>query len=182
MSSREVKDYYSPEIQVFAAEYLRFDFENGETYWKKSRGGMKAGSRAGTVHTDREAGKQYRRIQINKKQYFEHRLLFCMYHKNSFEGFEIDHIDQNGLNNQIENLRAVTKSGNQRNAKQSKKNTSGFTGVNRDNRRQKWVARICVDGRRINLGSFTKKREAIFRRKLAEIHYGFHQNHGRIKN
>ena len=175
----KINDYHSEELQIFAAEFLRFDFEAGEIYWKKRRGGTaNAGSRAGGVTTDERNGKQYCQITIDGKYYRKHRLLFCFFHKNSFEGFEIDHIDQNSLNNKIKNLRAVTKSGNQKNAKQSKTNTSGFTGVHWDNQRQKWVARINVDGKKIYLGSFTKKRDAIFRRKLAEIHYGYHPNHG----
>jgi len=97
-------------------------------------------------------------------------------------GFEIDHIDQNGLNNQIENLRSVTSEDNARNAKQREDNKSGYTGVCWDNQRQEWMARISADGRRINLGRFTKKREAIFRRRLAEIAAGYHPNHGRVKN
>ena len=179
----KVNDYYSEELQAFAAEYLRFDFEKGEIYWKKGRqGGGKAGSRAGSIWTNQRTGKQYRRIAMGCKSYSEHRLLFCFFHKSSVEGLEIDHIDQDGLNNKIDNLRSVTTSDNARNAKQSKRNKSGYTGVCWDNQRQKWYAYICVDGKNIHLGRFTKKREAIFRRKLAEIHYGFHQNHGRAKN
>ena len=178
----KVKDHYTDELKAYAAEYLRFDFEAGEIYWKKSRGSRKAGSRAGNVWTKQRTGRQYRRIGINKKDYFEHRLLFCFFHRSNKSGFEIDHIDQNSLNNKIENLREVTRSDNAKNLKQAKNNTSGYTGVRWDNQRQKWESRIYVDGRRIHLGRFTKKREAIFRRKLAEIHYRFHPNHGRAKN
>ena len=179
----KINDYHSEELQIFAEEYLRFDFEAGEIYWKKGRqGGGKAGSRAGSIWTNQTTGKQYRRITMGCKSYSEHRLLFCFFHKSSFEGFEIDHIDQNGLNNQIENLRSVTSEDNARNAKQREDNKSGYTGVCWDNQRQEWMARISADGRRINLGRFTKKREAIFRRRLAEIAAGYHPNHGRVKN
>ena len=67
MSRRDVKDYYSDEVQIIAAEYLRFDFEKGEIYWTKWRGGKaKAGSRAGCIHANPETGKRYRSVMINK--------------------------------------------------------------------------------------------------------------------
>ena len=177
------RNHFSEELQAFAAEYLRFDFEKGEIYWKKRRGGKaKAGSRTGYVETDERSGKKYRRMGLGGKEYREHRLLFCFHHRNRFEGFDIDHIDQNSLNNKIENLRAVTKSDNSRNAKQRKDNASGVTGVSWHKVREKWCAYIFLNGKHIHLGRFTKKRDAIFRRKLAESHYGYHPNHGRSKN
>ncbi len=45
------------------------------------------------------------------------------------KGFEIDHIDGNGLNNQRANLRICTSSQNHMNKGKQKNNTSGFKGV-----------------------------------------------------
>lgn len=181
----KIKDHYSEELQAFAAEYLRFDFVSGKIYWKKNRyGGCSVGQRAGTIHTDKRRCNKpaYRNVKICGKLYFEHRILYCFFHRSSFSGFEIDHIDQNPLNNKMENLRAVTQTNNSRNRSIPSNNKSGQIGVSFRKELQKWRAFISVDGKRIHLGCFTKKRDAIFRRKLAEIHYGYHPNHGRAKN
>ena len=47
------------------------------------------------------------------------------------------------------------------------------------NRRDKWYARITVDGKNIHLGTFDTEDEAIQARKLAEKKYRFHENHGK---
>lgn len=53
----------------------------------------------------------------------------------------------------------------------SKHNKSGYIGVNWD--KNKWCARISVQGKRITLGRFETKKEAISVRKEAELkHYG----------
>lgn len=50
-------------------------------------------------------------------------------------------------------------------------NTSGATGVNWQNNIQKWVARIQIDGKLINLGCFTNFNDAVQARKNAEKKY-----------
>jgi hypothetical protein len=55
-------------------------------------------------------------------------------------GFEVDHIDGNGLNNTRANLRLVTHSENMQNQHQPK--SSKFVGVIWDKSRNKWQARI----------------------------------------
>lgn len=69
-------------------------------------------------------------------------------------GMEIDHIDCNGLNNMKSNLRAASKSQNQRNKKIQKNNSSGFKGVSFDKKNKKWIAFISVKKRAINLGRY----------------------------
>jgi hypothetical protein len=79
---------------------------------------------------------------------------------NAGVGWEVDHIDRNGLNNQRSNLRLCTKSQNQHNANMRSDNTSGFKGVSRAKGARSWQARIRVDGKLIHLGSFSEKSEA----------------------
>jgi len=73
----------------------------------------------------------------------------------------IDHKDGNGLNNQKNNLRICSHSQNKINILNYKNNTSGFTGVIFDKERKKWIARIKIEGKTINLGRFNSKEEAI---------------------
>ena len=57
------------------------------------------------------------------------------------------------------------------NKKLLKNNTSGVTGVTRDNKKGVWVAQIWFKGKNIYLGKFKNKEGAIKARKEAEIRY-----------
>jgi hypothetical protein len=70
------------------------------------------------------------------------------------DGFEIDHIDGNGLNNRKSNLRLATHCENNRNRKINKNNTSGFKGVTWDNKTAKWRAKIMLNYVTRSLGYF----------------------------
>lgn len=72
----------------------------------------------------------------------------------------IDHINGDRSDNRLKNLRHVTHRDNIINMKLSKKNTSGYRGVTREHRSNKWVARIVVHGSGIYLGSFSTAKEA----------------------
>jgi hypothetical protein len=80
----------------------------------------------------------------------------------------IDHRDGDPLNNQRENLRKATVSQNNMNTCLASNNTSGVKGVRFDKERQKWIARIVINGKEINLGRFAKKEDAVKARKEAE--------------
>jgi len=73
---------------------------------------------------------------------------------------EIDHKDNNGLNNRRENLRTATHAQNNQNKGKSKNNTSGYKGVNWEKRRNKWRARIYFNKNYIHLGYFNDIEEA----------------------
>lgn len=74
------------------------------------------------------------------------------------EGIEVDHINFNGLDNRRTNLRLATHRQNRRNQKLRRDNTSGFKGVGRY--REKWIARIVVNGKHIHLGLFERVEDA----------------------
>ncbi len=76
------------------------------------------------------------------------------------DGFYVDHIDGNGLNNVRANLRAATHKQNCRNARVKKSNTSGFRGVYYSKRDRNWVAQITVDRKTTNLGRFATAQDA----------------------
>ena len=89
------------------------------------------------------------------------------------------------MDNRIENLRVVTSSENQKNMRMPRSNTSGVIGVyKRENGKngKRWSARITANGKRIFLGSFYTRADAAFVRGLAELEYGFHENHGKRLN
>ena len=67
------------------------------------------------------------------------------------KGFETDHRDNNGLNNQRSNLRHVTRRQNQQNRKYG---SSKYPGVSWIKTRRKWLAQITINGINKNLGGF----------------------------
>lgn len=90
---------------------------------------------------------------------------------NTDDTLQVDHIDINPLNNCRYNLRLVTRSQNMMNRNIFKNNTSGCTGVHYDNKREKWIARIGINNKRIILGAFNNIEDAIIARKNAEVKY-----------
>ena len=85
------------------------------------------GKCAGSIVRDRNKDR-YFEITINYRRFSCHRIVAAL-HGKDVNNFYIDHIDGNGLNNKIENLRTVTVGGNQRNRKRQDRNRSGITGV-----------------------------------------------------
>lgn len=89
---------------------------------------------------------------------------------------EVDHIihpprREHKIDNRKSNLRLVSHANNAKNHVIQSNNSSGTSGVHFSERDGKWIARISVDGKRIYLGSFDKKEEAIQVRRDAEIEY-----------
>lgn len=82
----------------------------------------------------------------------------------------VDHVDGNGLNNAIYNLRFATRSENQRNNRRASGKT-GFRGVSRmkQNRVRPFSAHIKVDSRQVHLGYFSTAEEAARARDAAAI-------------
>lgn len=74
---------------------------------------------------------------------------------------EVDHIDNDGLNNRRSNLRLATRSQNMRNTRVLKSDQSSrFRGVVWRNRPKCWQAQIRVRGKKIYIGSYDNEEEA----------------------
>ena len=102
---------------------------------------------------------------INKKKtkIYMHRLLL------DYNGdLDIDHINRNKLDNRVCNLRVCKRSTNCINTDSRKDNTSGKKGVSYDKGAMLWHAYINILGKRINIGYFKKRNEAILARKSKE--------------
>jgi hypothetical protein len=139
-------------------ELLSYDPATGEFRCIEARGNLKSGSVAGCVWANR-AGHQYRHIKINRRAYGAHRLAWLYVH-GRWPPAHIDHVDGNGLNNSIANLREATHAENQHNRGAKANNTSGFKGVCWAKRSGKWVATITVGRRQRHLGFFDDPAEA----------------------
>ncbi len=92
------------------------------------------------------------------------------------EGPFIDHIDHDGLNNQRENLRVVTKSENLRNQRKQFRNTSSrFKGVYFCKQTGRWAAGIKAGARKLRLGRFPTELDAARAYDAAaKEHFGEH--------
>jgi len=72
----------------------------------------------------------------------------------------INHIDDDGLNNQRKNLRFCSTQENGMNRKISINNTSGYKGVSWNKRQKRWQVITKFNGKSINLGEFNDIKNA----------------------
>jgi len=138
-----------------------FDYRDGNLYWIESPNNrVRVGSKAGCLFLKHD-GKQYWRITFKSKYYKAHRLIWVWHGYPLEPNQEVDHIDNNGLNNDINNLRACTHKENQENRKGAQKNNkTGIRGVSWDKKRNKYSAQIKHNGKRIYLGRYVTIEEA----------------------
>lgn len=149
-----------------------FKSKSSKSAFNKIRAGTVAGNKA-----IGPSGKWYIKVMVSKTNYVAHRICAKMAGFDFSESDEIDHMDGNGLNNKKDNFRVVSNIENGKNRRLYSANSSGASGVHMKSN-GKWQARINHKGKRISLGSFHKKEDAIEARKVAEIKYGYHKNHG----
>jgi len=112
--------------------------------WKIVKGGRAVGQVAGCTKTNpsRETRLDWY-IGIDKNRYLVSRIIFYMAHKVDPKKSQIDHIDQNTLNNNISNLRLDTIGDIQGwNRPIRKDNKSGIQGVSWSTKHKKWKAAV----------------------------------------
>ena len=131
-------------------EVLYYDSDTGKFTRLKNGCSFRAGDVAGGFRGG------YVQIGVDGTKYSAHRLawlyIFGAHPKN-----EIDHVDGDGLNNRIANLREATHSENQQNKSVFKNNSSGFPGVSWHKRSKKWQAFIGYGKSRKFLGHYKDK-------------------------
>lgn len=135
-----------------------------------------SGKVAGNEKFSKKNGKSYVCVGFLGKLWFIHRVIFKIIY--NFEPEQIDHINGNGLDNRMCNLRASDQNDNGKNKHRLSNNTSGICGVGFHRLSNRWRARITVDGKAIFIGAFKTFDEAVVARREAEIFYGFHEEHG----
>lgn len=149
-------------------DYLAYDPETGVFTWLKNEWHPRLkGKQAGTSN-----GKGYRQIFFRGASMSEHRLAW-FYVYGAWPKQQIDHINQNGSDNRIANLREATQVQQRGNQGLSRVNTSGQRGVRRHRLGKKWLAQITINGKYKHLGSFPSKEEAArVYQAAAKAHWG----------
>lgn len=100
---------------------------------------------------------KYVLIRVFGKPYLAHRLAW-LFSYGVWPEFHIDHIDGDGQNNSINNLRDVPPDVNGKNARRKKNNTSGVNGVYLHKQTGKW----CAEGHYTECGIKKKKYLGLF--------------------
>lgn len=177
----EIKHPLSQEV---LCKLLNYNPKTGLFIWKsRNRNWFKSDHEFGRWNT-RYANKPALTTKIDGypmghiliKPYKAHRVAFCMTY--GYWPQYVDHINGQRDDNRIVNLQEASKVQNGRNQKKSSINTSGVTGVHWWEAGRVWRAQIGVNGRKLYLGAFETKEEAIAARKSAEKLYNFSERHG----
>jgi len=126
--------------------------------------------RALVVHTNVYGYRSLERSHINRKGMLLHRLIM-----NAPNGFDVDHINCNSLDNRKSNMRICTHSENLCNQRTRKGTASPLKGVSFAKCKTRWRARIVIQGVEISLGQFATEQEAhaAYCTASAKIHKDF---------
>jgi hypothetical protein len=152
--------------QARLLQLIHYDPETGEFRWRTP---TSACVTIGQLIIQNKKSR-YLRIQIDGKRYYAHKLAW-LYVYGELPRHKLDHRDCNSFNNRIKNLRRATQAQNCKNRSVSRNNKSGTSGVYWHNRSSRWRAILHCDNKRIWIGAFRSKEEAIEAIKEARLKY-----------
>lgn len=138
-------------------------------------GGIPIGSIMG--HNALTRGKHYVRIRLDGELIMAH-VLAWLYTFGEWPTGEIDHIDGDGANNAIANLRLVSRTENNQNSSKRKHNTTGFTNVFKQ-ANGRYTTRIKFNKVTRQLGTYATAEEASAVYEAAKANYAYGPSHGK---
>lgn len=152
------------------SQYFSYNPDTGVITWLKksaTNSKYKTDDIAGSVWGEEGRDAKYLIIHFKGSNIRAHRLAWTLYHQHEPKGI-IDHINRDGLDNRISNLRDVNHSENMHNCKKSKNNTTGVTGVYKYDDNGRYQSRITIDGN-TKAKLFNSKQEAVAQRIRWEL-------------
>ena len=144
-------------------DILDYERETGVFTWRHSSSSAKAGEVAGKVYTN-----GYRYIAV-AGTYYPAALLAWIWVTGEDPGGIIDHINRVRADDSFDNLRPATNSQNHANRPPPKHNTSGFKGVFWSSQKNKWQAKLMVDGVQKHVGFYDRLVDAVKAHRQAAI-------------
>lgn len=143
--------------QARLQELFTYDSETGAMHWKKAPKRASVDGQAGSIEAHL-GGLKYRRFKIDGNRYRAHNIvwLYCTGRLPDKPNV-IDHIDGDGLNNRIGNLRMVTPIENNRNRKSHRNGALYGSQITHSG---KYEARRQFGGKYQYLGTFLSEWEA----------------------
>lgn len=162
------------------SESFEYNPEDGTLFWKRTgrNSHLPPTTPAGRPVTNPRTGKTYRVFRFNKRTAMAHRIAWEIVNGPIPKGMQVDHINGDGTDNRLDNLRLVFPYQNQRNMRRRADNTSKVNGVTWHSQRKKWAAQAHMFGKHIHLGLFETLEEAAAARKAFDRKQDFATNHG----
>ena len=114
--------------------------------------------RAGFVIGGGNSTKRHWAVKVGDYVFTQQRVIWVWVYGEDPESLMVDHIDRCPLNNNLSNLRLVTRGQNRQNSRLNRNNTSGYRGVYKMGR--KWQAKVMHRGRSKSLGVFSTPEKA----------------------
>lgn len=151
----EAKNLYALKIQKLLFARYNYDLYIGALAYRVYHRNKCPGDIAGYVDT---AG--CRRLRLDNCLWNTSQLIFLSITGRFLDSKEvIDHIDGNRLNDNLDNLRCVPYTINNRNRSKQNNNSTGYTGVYRVCNSNKFFSRV-VTNKIVHLGCFSTAKEA----------------------
>jgi hypothetical protein len=157
-----------------------YDEESGRLFWRPLPERYSNGrKRSPSILKPKVAGsynqhRNFINIQFCGKNYKAHHIVWLLHH-GEMPPKMIDHINGNGEDNRISNLRLADPHENSQNVSIRCDNTVGFTGVWFDKRRGTYCAELSAQGKRVRAGGFRLKEDAYAAYlEMKRTHHTFH--------
>lgn len=143
--------YYTPDSDE--ENILKLNFKGRDVFVDKRDWELHSGL---SWYISNDGNSDYLKANKGKTSVSFHNLII-----EPLDGFVVDHVDGNTLNNLRGNLRSCTPSQNQANQKkQIRKKTSKFKGVYYSKIKNKWIAQIGFKKKHIHIGNYDSEKDA----------------------
>ncbi|MGA0588858.1 HNH endonuclease signature motif containing protein [Dyella sp. KRB-257] len=165
--------FYAPESGSFTWKLRPLSHFKSERYWR-AWNSLHAGKPAGVPMVDGRIV-----INLDKGKWLAHRVAWAI-QTGAWPALAIDHIDRDHANNSFANLRECTLQQNQFNRAANSTSRTGAKGVSLDRHTGRYMAKITLRGRTVNLGRFdtVEKASAAYMAAAAKHHGEFSTSAG----